>query len=447
MALQTSGAISLNDIAGEFGGSTPHSLSEYYGAGGAPASGTISLLDFYGLSAGIDATPDFNDTWSRTEIFDSQVASHTAGSQFWGGMDAELSDDGMTLMAGSRNSSKNIEVWKYNTSTSSWALNVRFDANSEGAKTPNQGLAAMSKDGTTVAWMYDSFNIKVYRWNGTGTGILAWTEIADFSHTTSSSSTPRKIRISADGNTIALTNFYNPATVFVGTIWVWDYNGSAYTLRNGGPLEGASTSSRIFFDMFDLSADGNSVCYIIDQTSPTREHVLVKNTWNGSSWNVTNTLTDTTEQLLFPTGDNTLTRLCVGSANAHVVSIYETTGSTFSLVGTMPQSQVTSDGVAEWGEIARMSGDGNICAVATYQHDSQGFTDNGIIEVFRYNGSAWVSADSLDLLGPPDSSVQMGAIRNKIHISEKGGVIMCPTAGRDNASFADVCSVQVFTLA
>lgn len=54
MALQTSGPISLNDIAGEFGGTVPHALSEYYGKDTAPASGTISLNDFYGLS---DAQP------------------------------------------------------------------------------------------------------------------------------------------------------------------------------------------------------------------------------------------------------------------------------------------------------------------------------------------------------------------------------------------------------
>lgn len=51
MALQTSGAISLNDIQTEFGGSNPISISEYYGAAsGIPASGTISLSDFYGAS-------------------------------------------------------------------------------------------------------------------------------------------------------------------------------------------------------------------------------------------------------------------------------------------------------------------------------------------------------------------------------------------------------------
>lgn len=51
MALQTSGAISLSDVAGEFGGSAPHSLSEYYGvASGIPSSGTISLSHFYGAA-------------------------------------------------------------------------------------------------------------------------------------------------------------------------------------------------------------------------------------------------------------------------------------------------------------------------------------------------------------------------------------------------------------
>ena len=60
MALQTSGTISLNDIAGEFGAvnGTPHSLSEYYRGGGAvpnstannsiPTSGQISFSQFYG---------------------------------------------------------------------------------------------------------------------------------------------------------------------------------------------------------------------------------------------------------------------------------------------------------------------------------------------------------------------------------------------------------------
>lgn len=52
MALQSSGAISIDDIATEFGGTTPHGLSEYYGvATGIPTSGSIDISDFYGASA------------------------------------------------------------------------------------------------------------------------------------------------------------------------------------------------------------------------------------------------------------------------------------------------------------------------------------------------------------------------------------------------------------
>lgn len=52
MALQSSGAISLADIAAEFGGAAPHAISEYYGAAaGIPSSGQISFSNFYGKSA------------------------------------------------------------------------------------------------------------------------------------------------------------------------------------------------------------------------------------------------------------------------------------------------------------------------------------------------------------------------------------------------------------
>jgi hypothetical protein len=57
MPLQTSGPISLDDIQNEFGGSDPISISEYYGAAsGIPASGAISIGDFYGASAVQDMT-------------------------------------------------------------------------------------------------------------------------------------------------------------------------------------------------------------------------------------------------------------------------------------------------------------------------------------------------------------------------------------------------------
>ena len=87
MPLQSSGAISLSNIASEMGGSTPHSLSEYYKGGGlvgnhannpnVPTSGTISFSNFYGanntspvvantatMTAGTYAVP--NDKYGQT---------------------------------------------------------------------------------------------------------------------------------------------------------------------------------------------------------------------------------------------------------------------------------------------------------------------------------------------------------------------------------------------
>ena len=65
MAIVSSGAVSLSDIATEFGGSQPHSMSEYYSGGSnvpsgtqnasgvtIPTSGQISLASsFYGSVA------------------------------------------------------------------------------------------------------------------------------------------------------------------------------------------------------------------------------------------------------------------------------------------------------------------------------------------------------------------------------------------------------------
>lgn len=61
MALASSGTLSLNDIQGEFGGSNPIGINEYYRGGslvsntsansGIPTSGTIQVDDFYGGTA------------------------------------------------------------------------------------------------------------------------------------------------------------------------------------------------------------------------------------------------------------------------------------------------------------------------------------------------------------------------------------------------------------
>ena len=80
MACPSSGAITIQDIVDEFGGSTPHSLSEYYRDGGevpgnntnVPTSGTISLSNFY------DAVNEIQITIS------SGTTNYSCSTQFGG---------------------------------------------------------------------------------------------------------------------------------------------------------------------------------------------------------------------------------------------------------------------------------------------------------------------------------------------------------------------------
>jgi hypothetical protein len=67
MTLQTTGAITFQDLQDEFGGTTPISLSEYYAlAAGLPTSTSspISLNDFYGKRFIVRETITSNTTWT-----------------------------------------------------------------------------------------------------------------------------------------------------------------------------------------------------------------------------------------------------------------------------------------------------------------------------------------------------------------------------------------------
>jgi hypothetical protein len=89
MALPASGPLTLADIQGEFGGSNPISLSEYYAGGGlvpagttgtygaVPSSGEISIRNFYGTS---NIVIDFTDQ----SIVGIQFGSAQAGYWIFG---------------------------------------------------------------------------------------------------------------------------------------------------------------------------------------------------------------------------------------------------------------------------------------------------------------------------------------------------------------------------
>lgn len=112
MAIPSSGAISLNTIQTEFGGSNPIGLNEYYAGGGlvpsgtsgtngaVPSSGTISIANFYGTSAAappgqIAYTSGGTYTWvapaAVTGVSVVVVGGGGGGNRFQGGFGGRLS--------------------------------------------------------------------------------------------------------------------------------------------------------------------------------------------------------------------------------------------------------------------------------------------------------------------------------------------------------------------
>ena len=86
MPLQSSGSISLQQIATEFGDSAPHSLNEFYAGGSAgvtsggapnvPSSGEISFDDFYSAANQITVTISSNATnQNASTLFGSNYSS------------------------------------------------------------------------------------------------------------------------------------------------------------------------------------------------------------------------------------------------------------------------------------------------------------------------------------------------------------------------------------
>jgi hypothetical protein len=165
MTLQASGAISLQDIEGEFGGSAPTSLSEYYGSDTAPSSGEISLFDFYGLS---NYTPTHTVTEGQDGTYYGFIHSSLAAGPI-GSVSPTTFQSVAMMYAYYKPSETKAQVGFSGNLGQSWFTSVQFEDG-----------AVLSTSGATYFW--DNFNdisgwywteAKPARWDGTGTsGVL-----------------------------------------------------------------------------------------------------------------------------------------------------------------------------------------------------------------------------------------------------------------------------------
>lgn len=109
MTLPSSGALSLQSIQGEFGGSNPISLNEYYRNGGLvpdhantasiPTSGLIDVQDFYGTSSAspLDLTHNINMTQFTQGAGKNMFTMYGYSTNFVGSPTPTASDTSITV--------------------------------------------------------------------------------------------------------------------------------------------------------------------------------------------------------------------------------------------------------------------------------------------------------------------------------------------------------------
>lgn len=206
MTIVSSGAISINSLVGEYGGSTPHSMNEYYRGGSlvlnhsnnanVPTSGTIQLDDFYGQSN----TQPFDASISGTAGTDTTAGGKNFGSTTHNGVNTNnvtfligspstfgsWSDQTITNTSGGTS----FTVRDFHTNTQGTAVSVEI--NIDGDHSSSSSLSALTgwryiKIGSTTYFDSNDTQTVTYEPSGTGTNFSS-TRFVIFGNDNSNSS-------------------------------------------------------------------------------------------------------------------------------------------------------------------------------------------------------------------------------------------------------------------
>lgn len=159
MVLKSSGSLSLSEIQGEFGGSNPISMSEYYRGNSyvpnitlninIPTSGIIDMSDFYNSSVS-----SFLISPSATNVNEGDTVTFTitttnfSGDLYWSISTGSMSNSDFTSPANAVTSGGTVFI-SGNTGTISFVINE--DLTTEGTENFSLILKANSPTGLTVA--------------------------------------------------------------------------------------------------------------------------------------------------------------------------------------------------------------------------------------------------------------------------------------------------------
>ncbi|MCF6807836.1 DUF4347 domain-containing protein, partial [Thiotrichales bacterium 19S9-11] len=302
---------------------------------------------------------------------------------------------------------------------------------------------AVSADGTIVAvGAYkndgtgaDAGHTRLYQWDGT-----SWNQLGtDIDGEATGDKSGYSVELSEDGLTVAIGAIKNAdGGASSGHVRVYDYNGTDW-IQRGNDIDGENNGGD-FGSSVSLSSNGLTVAAGAPFSTGSDYGYVKVYDWNGTAWSQRglNIEGDTASDELgrdvkLSADGQTLVIGARGSSGADRVEIYDWNGTAWSQRST----DITGGAGAErFGFSVSASSDGDRIAIGAPHADDNG-TDSGRVEIYDWNGTAWVQAGS-DLIGA--SGDQFGT---KVSLSADGQRLAIG-APLNDAGGADAGSVSIY---
>jgi hypothetical protein len=255
-------------------------------------------------------------------------------------------------------------------------------------------------------------------------------------------------KLSYDGKTILMTapNYDDSsAGTDVGQARIYTYSNGAWS-KKGVFLIG-SANDHLGYSA-DMSEDGN--CIVLGGYNGVDDNAWIY-IWNGSLWvnrgaSATNPAFTRTDSDQFGkscaiNNDGTVIAFGVFEAdiadgaladNTGIVQVYHWNGSAWVLKGTLVNKDNTDD---TFGSAVSLSGDGKRLIVGA-QDDDTISDNNGRLYTFEYNGSTWVKREPFASIGISSNHVgdtEIGRVRTAV-ISRDGSVIVSGERGFNSSN-------------
>jgi len=266
--------------------------------------------------------------------------------------------------------------------------------------------------------------VRVYEWNGS-----AWIQKGiDIDGELANEGFGFSVSLSSNGNTLAV----GAPNYGTGYVKILDWNSTAWTIR-GSKINGQA-SNDYFGERVQLSADGNTVVAGGtggNDNGPDSGQARVFE-WNGTMWvqkggNINGEYANDGSGIVSINDDGSIIASGAisnddGGTTAGNVRVFEWNGTAWTQMGS------DLDGVTgnHFGTAVSLNSLGTTIAIGGDYHESNGNTAAGFVQVYEWNGTAWIQKGT-DVLG----DLADDWFGRSVYLSDDGNSIAVGAPGND----------------